>query len=221
MRFKAAIFDFDGVVANTETLRIGTYETLFEEVFGIKIQADPAKLIGRGEPANLQTLMEQYGVQAEVKALQDARKSHLDSALKAAELVPSIGRIIRELRSQNIPLIVASNSGRPYIQQILARFSGYEDLEVLDSGKIPRKKPFPDIYLRAIEQLGLCAEDCLAFEDSLPGLQAAKSADLKCVGVLTSLKPAQMNGADFLLEADQPAQETEIIRQFGEQHVND
>jgi HAD superfamily hydrolase (TIGR01509 family) len=216
MPFEAAIFDFDGVVANTETLRLGTYKALFKDIFGVDVKIDPGQLLGNPPASNFQTLLDSVGLKANITELQEARKPYLDSSLKKTQPVPSIGRLITQLQRSKLPIIIASNSNRPYIRKILNNFKGYEDIEVLDSGVISRKKPYPDIYLAAIEQIRVPAEKCLAFEDSVAGLSAAKSAGMKCVGVLSSLNREQLKAADFFLNLDAPEEEAAIMTQFVE-----
>lgn len=216
MSFEAAIFDFDGVVANTEHLRLATYAALFKDLFKVDVKIDPAQLLGNPERSNLQTLLDSAGLSADITELQELRKPYLESSLKRSEPIVSIGRMIKALQDKSMPMIIASNSGRPYIRKILSNFQGYETIEVLDSGRISRKKPFPDIYLAAIEQLQVPAQKCLAFEDSVAGLEAAKSAGMKCVGVLSSLNREQLKAADFFLHVDAPQEEAELMCQFVE-----
>jgi len=82
-------------------------------------------------------------------------------------------------------MLVVTSSHYDYVKKILGHFGLFQYFEkVYDRGTIKRGKPNADVFLQAIEYTGLSKEECLAFEDSLFGLKAAKGAELYTIGIL-------------------------------------
>ena len=71
----------------------------------------------------------------------------------------------------------------------------------LASGETPRSKPYPDPYLRAADLHGRPAAACLAIEDSRWGIESAKVAGLRCIGITTSYGAAELPGADHIISS--------------------
>jgi HAD superfamily hydrolase (TIGR01509 family) len=98
---------------------------------------------------------------------------------------PGVRRIITEAQDTGWTLAVASTSAEPAVRAILAHVVGQERADsfplVLAGDVVPRKKPAPDIYLLAVERLGVRPADVLVIEDSRNGLEAATAAGLRCV----------------------------------------
>lgn len=88
----------------------------------------------------------------------------------------------------NVPKAVASNAERPNIDFVLDESGLREHFRfIIDGHQAPRPKPFPDIYLAAAAQLGLDPINCIVFEDSLAGVEAAHEAGARVVGLTTTL----------------------------------
>jgi beta-phosphoglucomutase-like phosphatase (HAD superfamily) len=66
---------------------------------------------------------------------------------------------------------------------------------------VERKKPFPDIYIAAAEQIGLSPDECLVVEDAVSGIKAAKAAGCKCLAVTTSFSKEKLYEADWICES--------------------
>jgi beta-phosphoglucomutase len=98
------------------------------------------------------------------------------------------------------PLGIASGALKHEIQQILRRHRLEDRFRfIVASGDTPRSKPAPDPYARAAELHGLPPASCLAIEDSRWGIEAAKAAGLKCVGITTTYDAASLPGADAII----------------------
>lgn len=97
-----------------------------------------------------------------------------------------------------LPLGLASSSTRRLIDTILCRFEVQDYFQVTVSGReVPRAKPFPDVYLRAAELLGIDPSSCMALEDSRNGVRAARAAGMKVIAV----PEGNAEGFDLLADA--------------------
>lgn len=101
-------------------------------------------------------------------------------------MVPGIRGFLDSHRA--VPKAVASNAERPNIDFVLTESGlGRHFQFVVDGHQAPRPKPFPDIYLAAAAKLGFDTANCIVFEDSLAGVQAAHEAGARVVGLTTTL----------------------------------
>ncbi len=102
-------------------------------------------------------------------------------------------------RHSSAPMAVASNAEPANVQFIL-RESGLASYfrAVVDGHQVSRPKPFPDVYLRAAELLETPPGRCIVFEDSYSGVEAARAAGMKVVGV--SSTHAELPGAELVID---------------------
>jgi HAD superfamily hydrolase (TIGR01509 family) len=197
------IFDCDGVLADTERdgHRVAFNETFRE--FGLPVEWSEQEYAvklriagGKERMASLLTpefvrangLAEDADGQAAELAKWHKRKTTIYTDMVAAGKLPTrpgIQRIIGAAQDAGWTLAVASTSAEPSVRAILERAAGAEraarfDL-VLAGDIVERKKPAPDVYLLALERLGVPAAETLVIEDSRNGLLAATAAGLRCV----------------------------------------
>jgi HAD superfamily hydrolase (TIGR01509 family) len=111
-----------------------------------------------------------------------------------AKIVPGIGAFLR--RHQEVPIGLATNAEPANVEFILERAGIREYFRALVNGHdVKRPKPFPDIYLRAAELLKAAPAQCVVFEDSLTGVEAARAAGMRVVGLTTTLQ--EISGVDL------------------------
>ncbi|HEY8171182.1 MAG TPA: HAD-IA family hydrolase [Candidatus Limnocylindria bacterium] len=198
----ALVFDCDGVLADTERdgHRLAFNETFRE--FGVPLEWSipeyGRKLQVAGGKERMATELTAEFVsandlptdpdgQAELLAAWHKRKTAIYTEMVAAGRLPprpGIGRIIAEADDAGWALAVASTSAEPSVRAILDQAAGPERtarFAVLAGDVVERKKPAPDIYLLALERLGVPAAETLVIEDSRNGLLAAVGAGLRCV----------------------------------------
>lgn len=196
---KALLFDVDGTLADTE--RDGhrpAFNAAFRE-FGLDWEWD-VPLYGEllavtGGKERMRHYVERYrpdwprpaDFDDLVAELHRAKTRHYTRMLAEGgiPLRPGVKRLLEEARAAGLILGVATTTTPDNVTALL-RHSLAEDGEqwfaVIAAGDIvPAKKPAPDIYLWALERLGLAPDECLAFEDSENGLRAAQAAGLKTV----------------------------------------
>jgi haloacid dehalogenase superfamily, subfamily IA, variant 3 with third motif having DD or ED len=197
------IFDCDGVLADTErdghrpafnqTFReFGLPVDWSEEVYGHKLQIAGGKerMASELTPefARANGLPDDPEGQAAELLKWHKRKTQIYTEMVAAGRLPTrpgIRRVITEAQDAGWTLAVASTSAEPSVRAILEQAVGRERADrfdlVLAGDIVAKKKPAPDIYLLALERLGVPAQEALVIEDSRNGLLAARGADLRCV----------------------------------------
>lgn len=121
--------------------------------------------------------------------------------LLAAELnayrVPGIAEFLE--RHRDIQKAVGSNAEPANIDFVLDRFGLRQFFPVtIDGSQVSRPKPFPDIYLKAAEKLQTAPANCIVFEDSPTGVEAALAAGMRTVGVETT--PTEFHGIDLRIK---------------------
>ncbi|MGB7537582.1 MAG: hexitol phosphatase HxpB [Anaerolineales bacterium] len=98
--------------------------------------------------------------------------------------MPGLQDAIRLFRAHPFRLALASSSAMSLIDAVIDRLELRPHFEVICSAENePRGKPHPDVYLSAARKLGLPPQNCLAIEDSIAGMQAAKAAGMKCIAI--------------------------------------
>lgn len=99
-------------------------------------------------------------------------------------LKPYAKEYLQALKEKGVKLAICTASGRDFYEPVLKRNGVYDLFDVLTTTEeVKHSKGFPDIYLLAAERLGVKAEDCVVFEDILPGIQGAKLGNMTTVGV--------------------------------------
>lgn len=195
-KLQALIFDVDGTLAETERYghRIAFNKAFAELAFdwhwSESLYAELLTIAGGKE--RIQYYLEQYHPTFKptsewsefLASLHKLKTKYYRELLNnaAIPLRPGVKRLIQEAKAQGLRLAIATTSALPNATALLERTLNPDWFEVIAAGDIvPAKKPAPDIYNYVLEKMGLTANECLVFEDSFHGLQAAVAAGLKTI----------------------------------------
>jgi HAD superfamily hydrolase (TIGR01509 family) len=199
---KALIFDFDGLLMDTETTLLESWRWEWRR-HGLEL--DPAGFFAdHGGDANAPRYA---ALAAAVGPAYDRESSHaLRMAHRAelnAALVPAPGMVrwLDRAAELGLRLAVASSSALAHVGAMLAQAGLRARFEVLATGdEVAAHKPDPGVYLVALDRLGLPAGEAVAFEDTPHGVAAAHAAGLRCVAVPNPhADHARFAAADLLL----------------------
>ena len=202
----AVVFDFDGVLANSEPLHLRSYQAVLREL-GITLGREEyySQYLGFDDVTAFRTIAGQRGQHWNDGQLAEIlmRKMVVFDEMMASQdvLYPQSAACIERLGA-HLPLGIASGALRHEIEAILRRTGLDRHFRfIVASGDTPASKPAPDPYRRAAELHGLPPERCVAIEDSRWGIESAKTAGLRCVGITQTYTAADLPGADAIIDS--------------------
>jgi HAD superfamily hydrolase (TIGR01509 family) len=188
---EALIFDVDGTLAETEELHRRAFNECFAEWdlgwhWG---RADYARLLKTtGGKERIAAFMAEIGTEGvDIPALHAAKTARYTALMAqgAMHLRPGVAALIARARARGQRLAIATTTSRPNVEALsLACFArpASEVFDVIAAGdEVAMKKPAPDVYLLALDRLGLAPTACRAFEDSRNGLLSAQQAGLQVI----------------------------------------
>jgi len=210
MSVQAIVFDFDGVIANSEPLHLQAFQqALAEEGIDLSAREYYARYLGFDDVGMFQALARDRGIamdDRQVAALVTRKGEKLQRMLQAGSvLFPGAADFIRQAATV-VPIAIASGALRHEIDEI-THAAGLASLftVVVASGDTPESKPSPAPYMLAFERLcqltgrDLDARRCVAIEDSRWGLESARGAGLRCVGVTNSYPPHELGEVELVV----------------------
>jgi HAD superfamily hydrolase (TIGR01509 family) len=202
MGIDALVFDFDGLLVDTETSSLRAWQYLWRW-HGLELDLDTffAPHGGDVTAERYAALAAAVGSGYDQAASHAARMVYRDELHAALELCDGIGPWLDEARDLGLRLAVASSSPRDWIEEHLARVGYLDRFELLACGdEVAAVKPEPDVYRLAVRRLGVPADRAVAFEDTVHGVAAARAAGLRCVAIPhPHADPAHFTAADVLL----------------------
>lgn len=190
----AIIFDFDGVLINSEGLWAKAERQFFRRLFPKWSPADQEKLMGLNLEDTYALLRADYGLPLTEKEFSAEFESIAQVIYGSkAKPFPGVVRLVKELDGLRIPIGIASSSRLSWIMTALERLALAEHFTtVVSSEEVPGAgKPKPDVYLLAARHLDLEPSACIAIEDSRNGILAAKNAGMRCIAFRSSSSEKQ------------------------------
>ena len=211
MALRAIVFDFDGVIANSEPLHFGAFrDVLAARGVTLTEQDYSARYLGYDDVGLFQAVSADFGKRWEAR---DIAELAADKALRFEELehdvsviFPGAADAIRRAAAA-MPIAIASGALGPEIRRILTGAQLTQHFVAIVSAEdTPASKPAPDPYVLAVQLLAssmkgpaLKASECVAIEDSRWGLESARAAGLRTVGVTTSYDAGELAIADLVI----------------------
>jgi HAD superfamily hydrolase (TIGR01509 family) len=201
---QALIFDFDGLLVDTETPAFESWRQLYAE-YGHDLALELWQgALGTSHGFDAADHLAQLATGPIDRAELLARRQAVKHALSAAQpLLPGAREILAQAHELRLPCAVASSSSREWVVGWL-RQHGIEDqfacIRTADDVRLT--KPAPDLFLSAAACLGLPPERCLVFEDSANGILAARAAGMPCVAVPGAItRQLALPSADLLIDS--------------------
>lgn len=220
---RALIFDFDGLIVDTESPEFKAWQAVFDECGGMLSLEDWAGSVGRSELcldpyAELERQTGRSVVREEVRA----RKRELFQLFFSDRgMLPGVREYLDDARELGLAIGLASSASRDWIEGHLERLEiGHYFAAVRAEEDVERAKPDPELFLATLAALGVSPEEGIALEDSPNGLLAAKRAGLFCLAVPNSItRQLDLEEADLRVDslADLPLEQ--LLARAGEREV--
>jgi HAD superfamily hydrolase (TIGR01509 family) len=208
---QAIVFDFDGVIANSEPLHLQAFQRALAED-GIELTAADyySRYLGYDDVGAFMALASDRGVamnQRRVTELVALKGIKLQEMMQAGSVLFPGARDFVQAAAAAVPIAIASGALRHEIEEITAAadIAGLFTT-IVASGDTPQGKPSPAPYALAFSRLremtgrDLDPRRCVAIEDSRWGLESARGAGLRCVGVTNSYPAHELAGAELVVE---------------------
>jgi HAD superfamily hydrolase (TIGR01509 family) len=189
MGIRALIFDFDGLILDTETPEVEVWRTIYAEHGHDYPMENWSQIIGGWgnsafDPARALQELEPKAV--DLQAVRNRHRDESDALIERAPVMPGVQGILAAAKRLGLRCAIASSSERAWVEPHLGRLGLLKHFaEIITGDDVPkgRTKPHPDIYLKALSALQLEADQVLVLEDSPNGIRAAHTAGLRVVGV--------------------------------------
>lgn len=200
---KGILFDMDGVLADSEQYICKAAVMMFDEM-GLKVEPDDFKpFIGTGENRYIGGVAEKYGVSVDIEKVK-ARTYEIYISLIKGKLKPLPGAsgFVHRSREKGLRLALATSADRIKMEANLNEIGIPPSLfdATITGLDVERKKPFPDIYIKAAAKIGLNPKECLVVEDAVSGIKAAVNAGCRCLAVAGSFDRAMLEEADWICD---------------------
>ncbi|TFG37062.1 MAG: HAD family hydrolase, partial [Candidatus Aminicenantes bacterium] len=195
---KGVHFDMDGVLVDSELYICREAIMMFDEL-GVKVMPeDFHPFVGMGENRYIGGVAEKHGLKVNIEVVK-ARTYEIYSTIVRGKLTSLPGAIsfIERCRNKGFILALATSADRIKMDVNLQEIGlSHDSFNSIVTGlDVEKKKPFPDIYIKAADSIGLQPGECLVVEDAVSGIKAGKSAGCRCLAVTSSFDASLLSEA--------------------------
>ncbi len=203
-RFRAAIFDLDGVLWDGEPLYHEAFNVVLKPYGHSLSQDDYVRIIGSSVEASWDWVRQRFNLTDPTERYTRAYDEVVLRLLeRPVEPLPGARSLIEELRRRGVPIAIASASLRQWVDTTLRGLGLHDAFDAtVSASDVNNSKPAPDLFLAAAQRLGVPPQDCLAVVDSLSGVRSAKAAGMFAIqlrAASTALPP--LGEADLVLDS--------------------
>jgi beta-phosphoglucomutase len=201
---RGVLFDMDGVLVDSEEFICKAAVEMFRE-HGIVVKSEDFQpFVGMGENRYIGGVAEKYNLNLNIIEAK-ARTYQIYEKITRGRLDPLPGALafVTRCRKMGLMLALATSADRIKMDINLKEMGLSKDIfhTTVNGLDVKRKKPFPDIYFKAAENLGLKPEKCLVVEDAVSGVKSAKASGCKCLAVTTSFNRQELDEADWICDS--------------------
>jgi len=191
------VFDLDGTLAATEPLHEEAWlSVLYEQGLTQLDSSWFEQWVGHTDNRLAASVVAEFQLAADAASLQDAKRRYYHArARKAAQLFPAVGEGLSAL-AKKYPIALATSSSDADADAVFSG-TGIDQYfrSIVTCDRVAERKPAPECYLLACRELGLPPKNCIAFEDSPAGVEAAYRAGLTVLAILSSKTKEELSQA--------------------------
>ncbi|RPH33669.1 MAG: HAD family phosphatase [Bacteroidales bacterium] len=205
MRFKAIIFDMDGVLVDSEPLHV-IIETAMIKEMEIPLKKEMySKFAGTTSLSMWKTLIEEFHLDKNPNELSaESDRRFVDTLLNTeqVQLFEGVREVLINLYNKGIPIALASSSSRMIVDAILEKFNLRQYFSAVVTGSdIQNSKPHPEIFLLAAKKLKVSPSESVVIEDSPNGVKAAQLAGMNCIGFASEKNHHDISHATWIIKS--------------------
>ncbi|MGI8858454.1 MAG: HAD-IA family hydrolase [Thermomicrobiales bacterium] len=196
------IFDFDGLILDTELPDFESWQEMFVEHGTTLPLSAWAPLIGTASSFDLYDYLEQQaGTPIDRADVRERRRQRFHERVTNQAILPGVEQCIADAKARGMKVGLASASSAEWVLGHLERLGLHVHFDAVKTADdVERVKPDPALYLAALAALGLDASEAIALEDSPNGIAAAKAAGLFCVAIPNAMtRDLDVGAADLRL----------------------
>lgn len=180
---KAIIFDMDGVIIDSEPIHFEIEKGLLEELGGVYSGEAQNSFVGTTDYIMWSTFKEQFNLEPSIDEIINMKKEKFIENVNRIPLIKHVKEFMSSLHEKGYLIALASSNNSCAVDEVIERFGLGKYLNFAISGEdVVNSKPHPEIFLKAAKRMKVNPSDCLVIEDAKNGVEAAKSAGMKCIG---------------------------------------
>lgn len=183
---KAFLFDFDGVITDSEPYVFEVLKQMIKDNFGIELPySDINMTIGCSDRKVAEYIANEYHIDYSVELSEKLKKNYPDYYFEYGGIkpFPYLRGLLSILKDRGRKVAIVSSTDRAHLEAALSRMglSGFIDT-IISGSDVQNKKPSPEPYLKGLEALSVDKQDAVVIEDSPTGIQSAVNAGIDCIG---------------------------------------
>ena len=216
MSLEAVIWDMDGVIADTAPFHFRSWQQAAQQRGVAFSESDFRQSFGKRNPEIIRGTFGSTLSDSEIARIA-AHKEEVfrDLAASKLEAFPGVLGLLRTLRASGFRMAIASSTPLPNIELVLSRLGIADCFDTIVSGEdVSQGKPHPEVFLLAACKLGVAPGRCVVIEDAVAGVQAAKSAGMKCVAITNTHPAERLAGADLVVTGLEDVSAETLCRLF-------
>ncbi len=181
----AVIFDMDGVMVQTAPQHFAAWRQVFAEMGREFSKEEFRATFGRRNQEILRHILGDGISEVQVEVLGRKKEEHYRALVRGeVEAAPGFIPLLEALRDNEFKIAVGTSAPRQNVELILDVLSVRERLDVVVTAEdVDRGKPDPETFLLAAQRCNIEPKGCVVFEDSVAGIEAARAAGMRCIGV--------------------------------------
>jgi beta-phosphoglucomutase len=188
MKYKACLFDLDGVLVDTAVYHFQAWKNLGKNFDYELTEEQNEELKGISRVASLDRILtwakKEASQEQKNKWLIEKNENYLEliSNMNPSEILPGVLDFLQEIKAQGYLIALGSASKNA---EVILRKTGLISWfdAIIDGNHVQKSKPDPEVFLKGAEALGVSPENCIVFEDASAGIEAAKRAGMKAIGI--------------------------------------
>ena len=219
MTLKGFIFDFDGLILDTEKPGFLAWKEIFDRYGQPFALEDWKKAIGTGpsafDPAHHLCALVQDSL--DPSRLHEEQLSIANTIIRTCPILPGVLGFIREVKSAGRKMAIASSSPRSWVMGHLTLLDLIEFFDtILTADDVLHVKPDPDLFLLALSRLDLAPSEAMVFEDSPNGILAANAAGITCIAVPNEItRTMDVSHADAIVNSFEDLSLAQLDTSYG------